>query len=700
MSDTLVPASDLPDSLVPASDLPDAPAAPAQAAPEQDSGVLGKLRGLDEKYLGGMGRQAVMAGRAAPDAVIGLASLVPDAATSVYNAIQNPPKSWSDVHINPFSSASYPQNAPSAQIGRQLDKVLPHPENKTEAVSHWIESLLSGAKMPVPLGEANPPGTGEGGLLDNLRRGPGAVPPGVNRGDVATALKVLQKRLGQDNTTMQGAGAQVAAANEAGVPLRLSDAGPNTRATAEVLANKPGGAATTIIGDRAGIAADTKSRVPTAVRSALNAQGDAGQFADSLAAARGSRAKLNYEAVRQDSTPVMDPDIWHLLENPQIAKLYQAARNSHDQARQLSTTNGVTSPPLADIYAPAPAPEVTLSGAPPAEPQWIRTGQAPDVRSLDFLQRAMASRVSQLYNEAKSPTSTSNPAAGSIAEGMKTARQTLVDQLKSVSPAFKKASETYGDDSELIEANKIGASGGNDGYLSMSPKQAESYVKGLSDSGRTSLQMGVADKLLSAAESSGRGQNVAQDVLGGPVRQAQLKALFGGDEEKFNLFKQALEQESKLFKNNSAIMGGSQTFRRMEGAQDFQDSSSQNAAKAAVMAAQIAHGGGVGTLVHQTLRFLNGTTWRQGVASQAARILSSPDPIQAAAALQDLENSATTGVPSGKAQAALLLTKAQQAANPDVQRQKLADKYGITAPGPQLVSRPGPGQNPGTPASP
>jgi hypothetical protein len=578
------------------------------------------------------------------------------------------------VHINPFDSASYPQNAPSAQIGQQLDKVLPHPENTTEGVTHWLESFLSGAKMPIP-GAPTPP----------------EAVPGVNRGDTAAALKVLQKRLAQDNTTMEGAGAQVQAANDQGIPMRLSDVGPNTRATAEVLANKPGGSATTLINDRADILADTKSRVPATVRDALNAQGDAGQFADSLAAARGAKAKVNYEAVRQDTTPIMDPDIWHLLENPQIAKLYQAAKNSHDQARSLSTTNGVPSPPLADIYAPMGRAGADAGALPdPANPegiQWQRTGQAPDVRSLDFLQRAMASRVSQLYNEARSPTSTSNPAAGSIAEGMKTARQTLVDQLKNISPAFKKASETYGDDSEIMEANRIGASGGNDGYLTMSPKQADAYVKSLSDSGRTALQMGVADKLLAAAERSGRGSNIAQDVLGGPVRQAQLKSLFGGDEEKFNLFKQAMEQEARVFKNNQAILGGSQTFRRLEGSQDFQDSTAQNLGKIAVVGAQLAHGGGYGGLIHQTLRFLNGTTWRQGVAAQASRILSSPDPVQAASALQDLENSLTTGVPSNTQQAALLATKAQQAANPELQRQKLADKYGITPPPTQLVSR-------------
>src|SRR2546429_522380 len=84
---------------------------------------------------------------------------------------------------------------------------------------------------------------------------------------------------------------------------------------------------------------------------------------------------------------------------------------------------------------------------PPGEPQWVRTGTAPDVRSLDYLARRMDNEITRLFAEARK-----GGTGGGIAQNLKALRDQLIGRLKQLSPAYKRASEQYGSDSELIDA--------------------------------------------------------------------------------------------------------------------------------------------------------------------------------------------------------------------------------------------------------
>jgi hypothetical protein len=620
-------------------------AAPQQQPPQQSPGFLQQLRDLDQKYLGGYGRQAVLAARAVPDAANQLVNIVPNGLMATAN-LMLPNK--------------YKQQLPSDWVSGYMDKVLPHPETPTEQATHAVESMLAGAKMPIP-----------GGYGD-VSFNPAAAPGGMNRGDTAKALAKIQARLEKDNRPWSAATQDVKAANEEGIPMRLTDVGPNIRATGEVLANKPGGAATTIQADRLGTLADTKTRVPQMTRDALGANSDAGLFGDALAQARSSNAKANYEAVRNDPQPVMDEKIWNLLEDPNIARVYQEAKQMNASVRSLDARMGKSTPPLADIYAPSPsimprpgAQGENLLPPPQGEPQWVRTGTAPDVRSLDFLQRALNTKIGQLYNRAQSGQGAQG-GEGDLAAALKNAKNELVDRLKEISPSFKKASETYGDDSEVIDANQFGKGTGKDSFFNMSQGQAQKYVSGLSESAKNALRQGVAERLLTQYQMSGRNTNIASDILGGPEKQKLLRTLFDNDQSKFDTFVKGLQLESKIFRNNQQLLSGSQTFRRLEAAQDFENSTPEDIGKMATIASQLRHSW-TGAAIHGIIRMMSGSMWNQGVASQAGRILSSPDPEQAAQALQTLENSLAKAPRYQRAGVAAL--KGTQAA--------LAQKYGV-----------------------
>jgi len=626
-------------------------------------GILDKLRSLDQKYLGGYGRQAVLAARSVPDAAIGMVNMIPDAATSVYDAIKYP-KKFELNQLNPFDARAWPSNTLSSQVGQTLDKYLPHPETGAEKGTHFVETLLAGSRMPTGL-EPEP------------------APGGMNRGDTQKALARVQARLEKDNRPWPAAAQDVKQANDQGVPMRLTDIGPNTRTTGEVLAQKPGGAATAIAEDRAGIMADTKTRVPQETRAAMNAQGDAGLYSDLLDRTRSQNAKANYEAVRNDPQPVMDPDVWHVLENPEVARTYQNAVAMDRRVRSLDATMGKQSQPLTSLYAPKPADKPTTalqpeggnaSAASLGAEEWVRTQEAPTVRDMDFLQRALNTRIGQLYNQAKSGQG-GQGGEGDLATSLKGARNFIMARLKEASPSFKNAAETYGDDSEVIAANQAGRSGGQDSFFAMSPGQAHQYVGQLSEAGKTALRMGVADRMLTPAEMSGRNTNLAAEILGGPKKQELIKTLFDGDPQKFDIFMKTLDLEKRIFQNNSQLLGGSQTYRRMEAAGDFENTAGENIGKAATIASQLHHSW-IGAAMHNVLRMMQKSTWNQGVASQAARILSSPDPAQAAEALQSLEN--RMAPPSRWQAAGVAATKGAAAVSGQPDRDQLAQKYGIT----------------------
>lgn len=705
----------------------DAQSATSQQPPS--TGMLASLRGMDEKYLGGMGRQAVLAARSVPDAAVGLASMPADAITGAVDytkeRMNGRPFSWQD--LNPFSQkGGYADpNLPSNQINSTLNQVLPHPENTTEKIAHGVETFLAGAKMPVPgsvgvstlagldaAGSALRGGETAASLAPEARAAApsqygvslagGAVnPSGLRPGDTQRATDIVKNRLLQDYTPWDTAAQNVKDLNEQGIPWRLANSGPNTRSTAEVLAQKPGGAATTMERDLSGIVADTKPRVANQTRDALAAEGDVGSASDMLSRIRTKNAKENYEAVRQDSTPVLDPEIWKILENPEVAKIYQQAAGSNTRARSMLNTAGVESPPFADIYAPRvkPAgepqfpnqepgvidtskmrepPEPPRANEPnaPANPadqetEWVRTGQAPDVRSLDNLQQLMNRQISSLYTQAKNGVG----GAGNEAEALKMLRGQLKDRLEQVSPAYKKASSSYGDDTEIMEAMERGRKGGADSFFNLSPAQASKYVNGLSEPGQAALRMGVADRLLSAAEMSGRNTNLAADILGGERKSELIRTLFGGDEEKFGLFKQALEKESQVFKDANVQRMGSQTFRRMEAAGDFSDVSkgAETAGKIVSIGSQLHHGW-AGAATHGLIKLMQRSTWNPSVASQTAKILSSKDPQSAVDGLLSMEQAITGGVQTNVQKA---VTQGAKGFMGDNTGDRLKDKYGV-----------------------
>lgn len=681
-----------PANAVPVGAAPTAPAPPAdltetsniQSAASNPS-VIGRLQALGRKYADtslptGLGETALhMAsgipafGRAAGESIYQLLTSKPGLAAR--NASSASAKALQDWTYQPRSTSG---KAMSGAVDTGLSWLGP---KEGEMLKDY--ALQQGANPYVAAGldvAANVP-------MAIMGRGlPGkytTAPAAGEASNAALALAKLRTSLRRDKTTLEEAGQKVQDLNQQGVPARLPDvAGPNTTAVAEAIAQHPGEGGTTMVTDRGATHADTQTRVPQQVRAALQTSGeDAGTQELRLSRARSDNAKTNYEAVRQDSTPVTDPDIWHILETPYVANLYQMARGRHMQERSLATAAGTPSPPLADIFAPKVGGKAPPLGTdlnlpamggerdPLAGIEWERTGAAPDVRSLDYLQRAMDDKATELFKD---------KTTGGMARNLVTLRKQLIDKLQNISPAFKEAFKTYGNDSDVIEAFDHGRSGG---FMKLTPEVARNQINAMSESARNALRDGVAESLLDKLESSATVPNVAAKVMGGPKTAERLRTLFDNDRD-FDLFQKAMEVEAKIHANTGRITAGSQTYRRGVAAEDFESAMGEKIGRVASIINQFMHGWG-GSAMHGLMRLMHkGTYWNEGMADHVANVLSSKDPIVAAQQLQGLADTADKMGPLLKTGIGLSLGPAPAARQTNPQLQQLQQKYDIGNPAP------------------
>ncbi len=592
------------------------------------------------------GRAAALAGRAVLEAPAQIAALPADAVASAINMAKNPSRLLNPQEYNPLEHRPMEGDVPFAgeQVHNALTSAgLPEPKSWQEKLAYGVESALTGAKVPVapkgvsPAVEAAQTGKSPS-TLATVRQGLAAPTEerlrarGANKAQQKAAKNAkkaedaVNKALARDKNNITDASKEVKNAQARGVPLTLADTGRNATTTAEVIAQRPGAGQTIMEENRLASLKDEKQRVPGQVRSAIGTEDDYGLFTKGLENTRSVKAKANYEAVRQDATPVTDEKIAKILEDPRVKDLYEEARAAHMEERRLRELAGdKSSPQLVDIYGvkTTKSPILDKSGKPFQNMEAEKIGTVPDVKSLDYLIRHIDESIDRLY---KSGTT------GGIASSLKTVRNALKSRLEEISPAYQKASKTYGLDSQIIEARELG----NKGFMDMTPGAARQAFSSMNDSQKNALRMGVTENLLKAAEKSGKNRNIANEVLGGDRQQKVLRSMFDNDRD-FDIFKKTLELEDRIHQNTMKISGGSPTFRRAAAADDFEETPASEKIGKAATVINLVKKGWIGTGLKMVLHMIQNPSWNQGKAEMAARILTAKDPELVIRRLQALE---------------------------------------------------------------
>ena len=314
---------------------------------------------------------------------------------------------------------------------------------------------------------------------------------------------------------------------------------------------------------------------------------------------------------------VRDPKIMTILEQPEVKSVY-------DLARQIA--NGEAN--LAKVRGQDPS-KFKLEPLYIADAEGnIKIASVPDVRTLDYMKRAMDAMIKSGYSSTDATVKTQ---AGTL-KGM---RNELRDRLKTVVPEYDTALTKYAGDMEVIDAMRTGM----EKFRGMDHEEVAKLVKGMSPSEKEAFRTGVARDIYGQIMGPASTRNSAQNIIGSPEMQQKLMPLFD-DPAHFKLFKAALERESQLFNQANSILANSSTARRTQMNQALEGDNSMGEAIGNAIT-----GGFWSSLTGLASKAAKSTTMTQDTADKLATMLMSKNPSEVAATVKVLEDYAKKAAP-------------------------------------------------------
>ena len=314
---------------------------------------------------------------------------------------------------------------------------------------------------------------------------------------------------------------------------------------------------------------------------------------------------------------VRDPKIMTILEQPEVKSVY-------DLARQIA--NGEAN--LAKVRGQDPS-KFKLEPLYIADAEGnIKVASVPDVRTLDYMKRAMDAMIKSGYSSTDATVKTQ-------ATTLKGMRNELRDRLKAVVPEYDTALTKYAGDMEVIDAMRTGM----EKFRGMDHEEVAKLVKGMSPSEKEAFRTGVARDIYGQIMNPSTSRNSAQNIIGSPEMQQKLMPLFD-DPAHFKLFKAALERESQLFNQANSILANSSTARRTQMNKELEGDNSMGEAIGNAIT-----GGFWSSLTGLASKAAKSTTMTQDTADKLATMLMSKNPSEVAATVKVLEDYAKKAAP-------------------------------------------------------
>lgn len=331
---------------------------------------------------------------------------------------------------------------------------------------------------------------------------------------------------------------------------------------------------------------------------------------------------------------VDDPQIMSMLELPQFRSAWATARSIAEADAAAAKVNAMRSGEafdpsefkLRDIYSVKYDPK---TGAPV---DVNISGTAPDVRTLDYMKRALDAQINAGYRS-------DNAATLASANAMKDLRNALRDRTKEVVPEYNTALQTYKGDREILDALKAGY----DDFGKMDHEEVIRLAANMSPAEKEAFRTGVVRDIYGKLFTTSRNIN-AGAILNAPKMQAKLQPLFDSPAH-FRLFQAATEREAQLFGQANQILRGSQTGKRTAMREKFEDSG-EGFSQAA---AQALTGGWKSSLTGMASRALYKTSMTEDMADKLATMLMSTEPKEVAAVVKILEDYAERAAPKAAA---------------------------------------------------
>ena len=473
----------------------------------------------------------------------------------------------------------------------------------------------SGAVIGTGLGAGMPAATRAGkGVLDMIRER-------VNPSEsfiTDRALAKLNKAINDSGITPADIRAKISADRLVNVPSVMANVDPSLADLAENVAQRTGAGARTIENALLQQKAGARERAYQQVHQKFNPK-DFYAYEDDLTNNLRKKADNLYEKAYEHGE-VNDPDINKFLSHPDTQAYYNEARRIADLEKLEANMTGKDPSKfdLTEIYTVDPAGNAVLS-------------KIPDVRTLDYIKRGMDSVVENLYKGKGLSTAE--------ATKLRNIRTAFIDALDKNVPDYRLARKEYAGDMEIKNALRLG----KDEFSRLDHEQVQKLLDNMSSAEKDAFRSGVARDLYGQIMEPSYNFNVAQKVFGSPETQKKLRPLFNNDAE-FKFFNNAMERESQLFAQANKILGGSQTGKRTQMREEFEQGPNTGE-----FIANAISGGFGGSLSNLAIKALRNTEMSEKTASKLADMLMEKDPHKVAASVKLIEDYANRAAPKAKA---------------------------------------------------
>jgi hypothetical protein len=481
-----------------------------------------------------------------------------------------------------------------------------------------IAGGVSGAVLGGGLGAVIPAAIrGAGGIGDYLQERINPSDEFINR----RIAERLNKSLDQSGLLPKYLDTKMAADRLMGIPSVLANADQGLADWAETVAQRTGAGARKIENALINQKIGARERAYQQVAKGLS-PGDYYADEQKMVGELRSKAKGLYDQAYEQGD-IDDPRINQVLKHPAFKSFYDKARNIADTEALTAKLQGEDPEKykLKEIYKFV----TDENGMPTA----IETSEIPDVRTLDYIKRGIDASIESGFN--------GNGLSKTEASALRNLRREFVNAIDENAPDYKLARNQYAGDMEVLDAMR---SGMND-FHNMKHEQVTNAINSMSQAEKDAFRTGVARHLYSMIMGPSSNFNAAQRIMG-PETQQKLQPLFDNDAQ-FKLFKNSLERESQLFTQANKILGGSQTGKRMQMRDEFEQNPS-----AGEFVANAISGGFGSSLSNLAMKAARNVEMTEKTASKMADLLMEKDPHKVAAAVKMLEDYAAKAEPTAQ----------------------------------------------------
>lgn len=317
-----------------------------------------------------------------------------------------------------------------------------------------------------------------------------------------------------------------------GKPVTLADvAGERTRKKAAAAANMPNAQSDEAMGFLAGRRGEQVSRITDDLTAGTGiAPGNRYAMVDEISENMRKQAAPLYEAAYEASDAIDDPRILDLLDVPDVQRAFSAAVKIFENEKAANIALGRNMEGLVPI--------IERQGG-----KIVKTGLFPDMRTADYMKRALDDQISALYRKGQ----------GGRAGALKEVRNVLVERLDDISPEYRQARAVWSGGSEALESADLAKK-----FMNMSPDDLDVRWGNMSEAEREVFRHGAISQVSEHLGRFSDNHDMVNKMVKAPNMRRKLRILFP-DDQSFDTFIQRMGVEEVMAKTENAALVGSRT---------------------------------------------------------------------------------------------------------------------------------------------